>query len=420
MVEVLQQLKQLNDGKIFLRQLSSEVKNSVLVSLGKALEANRRVVLDANTMDIESFRHSAKFQSALLDRLTLNDKRIDSMIESLKVVSELKDPVGEIIENKKLPNGLDVRRTRSPLGVIFLIFEARPNVITEAFSLAFKAGNSLILKGGKESTHTSRALYHLIEASLKENGVDPFVFWGLLDASRETTDFLMKQNKWIDVLIPRGGDRLIEYVTEHSTIPLIKNDRGLCHIYVHADADTEMALMILDNAKTQRPSVCNAVETLLIHDAIAPRLLPLLKERLGKKGVEFLVCPRALVLMGKSENVHPAPPNAFDTEYLALKLSVKVVKGLAEAMSHIEQHGSRHSESIITSEQEVARQFQIGVDAAAVYWNASTRFTDGGQMGLGAEIGISTQKLHIRGPVGLESLTSIRWIIDGKGHIRSS
>jgi glutamate-5-semialdehyde dehydrogenase len=293
-------------------------------------------------------------------------------------------------------------------------------VITEAFSLAFKAGNALLLKGGKESDSTSRVLYGLIEESLTVNGVDPGVFWGLTEAPREMTDFLLKQNRMIDVLIPRGGDKLIEHVTNHSTIPLIKNDRGLCHLYVHAKANLEMALTILDNAKTQRPSVCNAVETLLVDEATAPQFLPKVKQLLGSKNVDFYGCEKSLAILGESDVVHKAGEQTYDTEYLDLKLSIKVVRDVDEAMSHIEKHGSRHSESIITTDEVVASRFQSGVDAAAVYWNASTRFTDGGQMGLGAEIGISTQKLHVRGPVGLEALTSVRWIINGEGQVRPS
>lgn len=418
MDEVLEQLKQLNASKLSLRTLSTMVKNQVLLRLAEKLIFHEGAVLDANRRDVEDYQRSTNFQKAFLDRLILNPKRLQQMAVSLREVAALNDPVGEIIEARTLENGLVLKRSRNPLGVIFLIFEARPNVITEAFSLAFKAGNALILKGGKESKQTSAVIYQIINQTMSEFGVDSRAFWGLSEVSRETTDFLLRQNKWIDVLIPRGGERLIEYVTQHSTIPMIKNDRGLCHLYVHQTADLEMAVTILDNAKTQRPSVCNAVETVLVDEAVADYFLPFMYSVLRGKGVEFFVCPNAYSILGVVDGVYPADPKTFDTEYLDLKLSVKIVKDLSEAIQHIEVHGSRHSESIVTADQQVAQEFQSGVDAAAVYWNASTRFTDGGQFGLGAEIGISTQKLHVRGPVGLEHLTSVRWIIEGDGQVR--
>lgn len=420
MDEILNRLKQMSVGKIQLRQWATEKKNRVLIELGQSLIESKEAILDANRRDVEAYRSSQGFQSAFLDRLTLTEKRIEQMAESLNVVAHLPDPIGEVVDAGQLPNGLQISRVRSPLGVIFLIFEARPNVTTEAFSLAFKAGNALILKGGKESDRTCRVIYDLILAALKRESLDTGFFWGITEAPREMTDLLLKQNQWIDVLIPRGGDKLIEHVTHHSTIPIIKNDRGLCHLYVHAKADSEMALAILDNAKTQRPSVCNSVETLLVDESIASAFLPKVIEKLGAKQVQFYVCENTWTLLGNLSGVHPVTPKSFDTEYLDLKLSIKIVKGIEEALVHIEAHGSRHSEAIITADESVARQFQLGVDAAAVYWNASTRFTDGGQLGLGAEIGISTQKLHVRGPVGLEALTSIRWIIDGDGQTRPS
>jgi glutamate-5-semialdehyde dehydrogenase len=342
------------------------------------------------------------------------------MAESLREGIELPDPVGQRVESRRLENGLVLNKVRSPLGLIFLIFEARPNVITEAFSLALKSGNGLILKGGKESDRTCRVIYRLIEDSVSEANLTKEIFWGLVGASRETTDFLMQQNKFIDVLIPRGGERLIEHVTQTATMPIVKNDRGLCHIYVHEQADFEMAVQIVENAKTQRPSVCNATETLLVDASIAPQFLPLIYQDLRAKGVEFYVCPATAKILGSKAGVHRATDHSFDTEYLDLKLNVKIVENLDHALLHIERHGSHHSEAIITRDAKVAVQFQNSVDAAVVYWNASTRFTDGGQMGLGAEIGISTQKLHVRGPVGLEALTSIRWVIDGQGQTRIS
>lgn len=420
MQDIIKQLEKIKQAQVALRTLSSKTKNQLLLRVAQKLMENRTTILDANQEDIREFTSSQTFHKAFVDRLTLSEKRLEQMSESLKSVSLLPDPVGQVVEAKRHSNGLLLKRVRSPLGVIFLIFEARPNVITEAFSLAFKAGNALLLKGGKESDRSSRQIYRLIEESLQEEGLSTEIFWGLAGASRDTTDLLMKQNKWIDVLIPRGGDRLIEHVTEHSTIPLIKNDRGLCHVYVHESANPAMALSILENAKAQRPSVCNSAETLLIDKKNAESFLPLMYERLHSQGVEFYVCEKSKTILGERAGVHRTTKNSFDTEYLDLKLNVKVMMSFAEAIQHIEQHGSRHSEAIVAEDPVVARQFLEQVDAAAVYWNASTRFTDGGQLGLGAEIGISTQKLHVRGPVGLEALTSLRWVIEGQGQIRRS
>ena len=367
---------------------------------------------------MSEYKNSPSYQKAFEDRLTLTEQRLQQMAEGLLTVVELKDLVGEVIEERVLENGLLLKRVRAPLGLIFLIFESRPNVITEAFSLAFMSGNGLILKGGKESKHTSQGLYRLIQESLLEEKIHGEVFWGIEDTSRTITDFLMKQERWIDVLIPRGGDALIEYVTQHSRIPIIKNDRGLCHLYVHHKADLEMALNILVNAKTQRPGVCNSIETLLVDERMASDFLLQMYPVMLNKGVEFFVCePTHKILFGKA-SVFLATSDSFKTEYLDLKLNIKLVSGLEEALQHIERYGSRHSEAIITSDAAVARYFETMVDAAVVYWNASTRFTDGGQFGMGGEIGISTQKLQVRGPVGMEALTSSRWIVKGEGQTR--
>jgi glutamate-5-semialdehyde dehydrogenase len=418
MKDVLEQLEGMNAAKLELRCLPAELKNNVLLQLQKKLVEHTDRILAANTQDVVEYEGSPKFQKAFLDRLTLTAQRIQQMAESLKVIVQLKDPVGEIVESRVLANGLKLQKSRSPLGLIFLIFEARPNVITEAFSLALKSGNALILKGGKESERTSAVIYQLIQDSLAAHQVNLKSFWGLLQASRDTTDFLIKQHRSIDVLIPRGGDHLIEYVTHHATIPIIKNDRGLCHIYIHEKADLNMALSILDNAKTQRPSVCNAAETLLIDRTVASTFLPAMHLALVSKGVVFYGCTETMAILAGKSGVHLISLRSYDTEYLDLKLNIKVVTDLGEAVRHIERHGSRHSEAIVTAAENVAMQFLQRVDAAVVYWNASTRFTDGGQLGLGAEIGVSTQKLHVRGPVGLEALTSLRWIISGDGQTR--
>lgn len=433
MNHVIDQLKLMKGAQVDLAAASTPLKNKILSDLSNAMVQSTAEILQANADDLEKYRQTEGFQKAFMDRLKLDEARIQSMATSLNEVASLPDPVGTVLEDRVLPNHLRVQKVRSPLGVLFLIFEARPNVIIEAFGLALKSGNALILKGGKESDGTSAVIYRLVRQVLKQNKMSENLFWGLTGAPREMTDFLIKQNKYIDVLIPRGGDRLIEYVTEHARIPLIKNDRGLCHLYVHGEADPTMALSILLNAKTQRPSVCNAIETLLVDRSIAPAFLPLAQEALKAKGVKIFACPQALKIMAEaligSGNIEQgnieqgevvgAEASSFDREYLDLILNVKVVEDHQEARLHIAKHGSGHSESIVTANREVARRFQATIDAAVVYWNASTRFTDGGQLGLGAEIGISTQKLHVRGPVGLDSLTSARWIIDGEGQVRS-
>jgi glutamate-5-semialdehyde dehydrogenase len=328
----------------------------------------------------------------------------------------------------KLPNGLDVRKLRAPLGVIFMIFESRPNVAIEAFSLGFKAGNAMILRGGKESARTTAALYSVLREALTQAGVSASCLWGVTDPDRALVEHLLKQKQWIDVVVPRGGDGLIDFVTRASLIPVIKNDRGLCHVYVHEDADLTMAEKIVLNAKCQRPGVCNSMETLLVHASCAADFLPRAYQRLSAHQVQWFGCPRTLKILeaglpgGGQPTPQPAPKPAteasYDTEYLGYKINCRVVDSLEDAIAHIERHGSRHSEAIITRSRETARYFEQAVDAAAVYWNASTRFTDGFELGLGGELGISTQKLHVRGPVGLRELTSVRWIIEGQGHIR--
>jgi glutamate-5-semialdehyde dehydrogenase len=301
-----------------------------------------------------------------------------------------------------------------------MIFESRPNVAIEAFSLALKSGNALVLRGGKESRETVTVLYRLIRDALVEAGFAADAFLGITDPDRELVKSLLAEKGRIDVVVPRGGDGLIEFVVENARMPIIKNDRGLCHVYVHADADLVKAAAIVENAKVQRPGVCNSLETLLVHAAVANPFVRELAKRPGMATVEFHAEPRAKPVFGGSfgGKVVAAGPTDFDTEYLDLKLNVKLVDSVDEAIAHIERHGSRHSEAIVAKDEQTARKFQAEVDAAAVYWNASTRFTDGFELGLGGELGISTQKLHVRGPVGLRELTSVRWMIDGEGQIR--
>jgi glutamate-5-semialdehyde dehydrogenase len=396
-----------------LRKAPATTRTKVLTSLGGLLKQNVPRILAANQKDLMNLPSTAT--AAFRDRLTLNSERIDLMAKSLAQVGELPDPLGEVTEKRSLPNGLLLKKVRAPFGVILMIFEARPNVVTEAFSLALKSSNALILRGGSESLQSCMVLYELIGQAIASAGLPPAVFWGVIDASRDLSQALMKQDQYIDVLVPRGGDSLIAYVKANATMPIIKNDRGLCHVYVHEDANDDMAVEIVFNAKTSRPGVCNSMETLLLHEK-KKNLLPRIFERLSSAKVEWFGCPETLKILGSKAK--PATGENFNTEYLDMKLNCRVVKSFDEALDHIETYGSRHSEAIVTATESVAREFQDSVDAAAVYWNASTRFTDGFEFGLGGELGISTQKLHVRGPVGLRELTSLRWVIDGAGQVR--
>lgn len=410
----LKQLKHLRLAAKELRSASGDRKNQVLLRAAHLLRERSRDLETAS--NAESRKLPPKTTEAFRDRLILNASRIEHMAASLEQVADLADPVGEIVDKKTLPNGLELRRVRSPLGVIFMIFESRPNVAMESFSLAFKSANAIILRGGRESMSTTGIIYRIIQQALKENGFSPHCLWGITDPDRTITQSLLKQRQWIDIVVPRGGDKLIDYVVKNSEIPIIKNDRGLCHVYVHEDADLKMARDIVINAKTQRPGVCNAMETLLVHKSVAARFVPEVYGAMG--GVEWFVDSRTKNFLKGKPGVKAAKPSSWDTEYLDLKINCRVVDSLDEALAHIEEHGSRHSESIITASENTARRFQNEVDAAAVYWNASTRFTDGFEFGLGGELGISTQKLHVRGPVGLRELTSVRWIGNGSGQIR--
>lgn len=393
-------------------------RNKVLTALTTLLHVQKSEILTANLRDLAALPGDVPL--AFRDRLTIDSARIQGMCESLRQVAELEDPLGEIVEARTLENGLRTRRIRSPLGVVFMIFESRPNVAIEAFSLALKSGNALILRGGKESRETTAVLYRLIGDALVTAGLPREVFLGIVNPDRGIVQALLQEKARIDVVVPRGGEGLIHFVEENSRIPIIKNDRGLCHIYVHEDAQLDQGVLIVENAKVQRPGVCNAVETILLHAKIAEPFIGKMSKNQGLRTVYYRACPRSKEFLQNAfpGQVKDATELDFDTEYLDLILNVKIVDNAEEAMRHIEKHGSKHSESILTSNEKLARNFQTEIDAAAVYWNASTRFTDGFSLGLGGELGISTQKLHVRGPVGLRELTSIRWIIDGEGQIR--
>jgi glutamate-5-semialdehyde dehydrogenase len=415
-LKLIERLAAIRAASTELRNLPADKKNEALRAAARLLRERQTEILIANASDLRGL--PVDTTPAFRDRLLLNEKRIGQIVESLLQVAELADPVNEIVSTRTLPNGLKLERVRSPLGVIFMIFESRPNVAVEAFSMAFKSGNAIILRGGKESVGTTRVIYEILSAALAANGVPTDVLWGITDPNRELVAQLLREKKWIDLVVPRGGESLIRNVEENSLIPVIKNDRGLCHVYVHEDADLEMAARIVHNSKVHRPGVCNSMETVLVHEKIKARFLPLLYDVLKPQNVEWYADAATLETLGQRPGLHAATAESFDTEYLDLKMSCAVVPSYEAALAHIEAHGSRHSECIVTASPATAKRFQNEVDAAAVYWNASTRFTDGFEFGLGGELGISTQKLHVRGPVGLKELTSARWIINGSGQVR--
>lgn len=416
-MELISKLKKIRQAARELRTSETKKRNQVLNKAAHLLQKNKDSILAANALDMK--RLDVNTPASFRDRLLLNDARINHMAESLRQVASLPDPLGLTQDQKILKNGLILKKSRAPLGVIFMIFESRPNVAIEAFSMGFKSGNAMILRGGKESRSTTSLLYKILQQALKESGLPQAALWGITNPDRSIVNNLLTQKHFIDVVVPRGGDGLIKYVVENSLIPIIKNDRGLCHVYVHADADLKMAKNILVNAKTQRPGVCNSMETMLIHRDIAQVFLPDVYKAMQEFGVEWNVCSNTYKILKNKTHVQKAKAKSWDTEYLEQIVNCKIVNSVDEALEHIQEHGSGHSESIVTQNEKTARYFQDSIDAAVVYWNASTRFTDGFEFGLGGELGISTQKLHVRGPVGLQALTNERWIVDGKGQIRS-
>jgi glutamate-5-semialdehyde dehydrogenase len=398
--------------------LDSDTKDHVLLDAADALLANEEEILKANAVDVENARAN-HMQEGLLDRLVLNHERIVGMAAGLRQVAALDDPIGEVLSMKKRPNGLIIGKRRVPLGVIGIIYEARPNVTSDAFALCFKTGNCVILKGGSDAIHSNIAIVKVLKTALIKNGV-PEMALNLIDSTdRETTMQFMKMHQYVDLLIPRGGHGLIKNVVENAKIPVIETGTGNCHIYVDSEADLWMAVNIITNAKTQRIGVCNACESLVVHRKIAEEFLPMLYDALAPKHVEFRGDRKAVeCLGGESELVKPATEEDWGTEYLDYILSVKTVDTINQAIRHINKYTTHHSESIITNNYDRSQLFLDAIDSACVYVNASTRFTDGNEFGYGAEIGISTQKLHARGPMGLEALTSYKYIIYGNGQIR--
>ncbi|AEQ24992.1 TPA: glutamate-5-semialdehyde dehydrogenase [Streptococcus pyogenes] len=402
-------------ASLLIAPLSTQIKNRFLSTLAKALVDDTQTLLAANQKDLANAKEHG-ISDIMTDRLRLTAERIEAIAQGVQQVADLADPIGQVIKGYTNLDGLKILQKRVPLGVIAMIFESRPNVSVDAFSLAFKTNNAIILRGGKDALYSNKALVKLIRQSLEESGITPDAVQLVEDPSHAVAEELMQATDYVDVLIPRGGAKLIQTVKEKAKVPVIETGVGNVHIYVDAQADLDMATKIVINAKTKRPSVCNAAEGLVIHEAVAARFIPMLEKAINQvQPVEWRADDKALPLF---EQAVPAKAEDFETEFLDYIMSVKVVSSLEEAISWINQHTSHHSEAIITRDTKAAETFQDLVDAAAVYVNASTRFTDGFVFGLGAEIGISTQKIHARGPMGLEALTSTKFYINGDGHIR--
>ncbi|MHB1462107.1 MAG: glutamate-5-semialdehyde dehydrogenase [Armatimonadota bacterium] len=397
-----------------LATISTAAKNQALLSMAKALVDAEPAILAANEADIAAARTNG-LTEPMIERLTLDHKRILAMAEGMEQVASLPDPVGEIVSGSVRPNGLRIQQVRSPLGVIGIIYESRPNVTADAAALCLKSGNAVILRGGKEAYNSNKSITDVLTAAIKSAGLPECSVQMVQTTDRAATTGLMRMTKWVDCIIPRGGAGLINHVVQNSTVPVIETGAGNCHTYIHDDADLKMALDIAVNAKCQRPSVCNSMETLLVHSRIAEFYLPLLADVMAEKGVELRGCERTMTYIPSAV---PATEEDWATEYNALILAVKIVDNVHEAVAHINKYGTRHSETIVTKSLKHSQIFTRGIDAAAVYVNASTRFTDGFEFGFGAEIGISTQKLHARGPMGLKELTTTRYIIHGEGQIR--
>ena len=398
-----------------LATASADAKNAALAAMATALEANAAELKAANAQDLAD-GEKAGLSAALLDRLRLTDKRIAAMADGLRQVAALPDPVGAVIAGWRRPNGLLITKVRVPLGVVVIIYESRPNVTADAAGLCVKAGNAVVLRGGKEALRSNLAIRRLLQRGLAEAGL-PAEAIGLVETTdRAAIDVLIKANDLVDVVIPRGGEGLIRRVTEGATVPVIKHYKGVCHVYVDAAADLAMAEEVCFNAKCQRPGVCNAMETLLVHEAVAADFLPRMARRFAEAGVELRGCERTRQVV---EGVEPASEDDWSAEYLDLILAIRVVGSTDEAIDHIARYGSAHSDAIITTDIRQAEKFTREVDSAAVYVNASTRFTDGYEFGMGAEIGISTDKLHARGPMGLEELTTYKFVVYGDGQLRT-
>ena len=406
--------KEVKQTTRILNSMSTKKKNEALIKVAQNIVNSEKAILEANQKDIENAVKN-NMKESLVDRLKLDSKRIFAMAEGIKKIADLSDPIGETLEGKTLENGLEILKKRVPIGVIAIIYESRPNVTSDAFALCFKTGNAVILRGGSDAINSNIAIVKVIRNALKDLNIPENSVYLIQDIERETTKKLMKLKEYVDVLIPRGGAGLIKTVVENSTIPVIETGTGNCHIYVDETADFDMALNIIENAKTQRTGVCNACESLVINKTIAKDFIPALVDRLSKKNVEIRGDKLSCEISNK---IIQATEEDWGYEYLDLIISVKTVPNLEEAIEHINTYSTKHSESIITKDYENAHKFLNEIDSSSVYVNASTRFTDGSEFGLGAEIGISTQKLHARGPMGLKELTTTKYLIYGNGQIR--
>ncbi|MBN1869958.1 MAG: glutamate-5-semialdehyde dehydrogenase [Candidatus Omnitrophica bacterium] len=395
--------------------IKASVKNSLLRKMAKALIAHKDYIIRENKKDVRA-GIAQRLSKALIDRLTLDEKRVKGMAQCLLDTAAVKDPVGEVMDVIKRPNGLVIKKVRTPIGVVGIIYESRPNVTSDCIGLCLKSGNSVILKGGKEAFHSNKAIYTVLRKSLRKSAVPEGALQLVSSIDRAAVHILLQQDGYVDLIVPRGGEGLIRFIADNTRIPVIKHYKGVCHTYVAKDADLTMAQKICFNAKAQRPGVCNAMETMLVHRDCARRFLPKMIGAFLKAGVEIRGCPMTRQIVKKG--IKAATVKDWSEEYLDMILSVKVVNSLQEAIGHINTYGSRHSDAIVTRNRKEAGQFLKSVDSACLYVNASTRFTDGYEFGFGAEVGISTDKLHVRGPMALEGLTTYKYEIFGKGQIR--
>jgi glutamate-5-semialdehyde dehydrogenase len=402
------------EGARALALCTTRVKNDALGQMARALEERSAALIEANQADVERARADGR-PRAFLDRLTLTGRRIEEMAAGLRQIAALPDPVGSVVETWRRPTGLEISRVRVPLGVIGFIYESRPNVTADAVGLCVKSGNAVLLRGGSEAIESNAMIAALLAKAAEKAGAPADAVQFIDTTDRAAVAVMLELSELLDLVIPRGGEDFVRWVSERSRVPVLKHDRGLVHVFVDADADLEMARAIVVNAKAQRPSVCNALETLLVHRDVAPRFLPAAAEQLAEAGVELRGCPRTQALVPEAL---PATERDWDEEYLDLVLAVRVVDGLDEAIAHIRRHGSGLAEGIVTNTLSHARRFTQEVDAAAVLVNASTRLVDGGQFGMGAEMGISTSRVHARGPVGVQELTTIKYVVRGDGHLR--
>ncbi len=414
MSKLISLAQRIKDAQPQIAHASTSLKNQILLRIANRLTEASDEILEANRADLARASQNG-IPNIMLDRLSLSEERIQSMANGVRKVAALADPIGEILFGKTLPNGLVLRKERVPLGVIGIIYESRPNVTVDAAALCLKTSNAVMLRGGKEAINTNTALVRIMQDAIRTEGMNPDIIGLVEDTTRESATRMMRLNGYLDVLIPRGGAGLIQSVVQNATVPVIETGAGNCHIYIDETADLQMGADIVFNAKTSRPSVCNACESLLVHEKVADVFLPLVKKMLDTKNVIMLGCEKTRAILN---DIPPATESDYAAEFLGYVISVKVVSSIDEAITHINRYSTHHSESIITKDIESARQFTQRVDSAAVYVNASTRFTDGEEFGFGAEIGISTQKLHARGPMGLNEMTSAKYIIYGTGQVR--